>query len=88
LIFGGKMAENTKESSDKITELASTILQNPNSSETAKSLAGSVLAQSNTQKQTSAEMEDLASKVLNSDKYNKDTKSLAGSVLSQSNKKR
>lgn len=79
---------NKKQSSSKITKLAVEILHDPASSKTAKSLAGSVLSQSNTKNQTGSELEDIASKVLQSDKYNDDTKKLAGSVLSQSNKAR
>lgn len=82
------MSKNTKKSTSKITDLAVHTLKNPNASKIAKSLAGSVIAQTNTKKQTSAEMEDIASKVLNSEKFNEDTKSLAGSVLSQSNEER
>lgn len=79
---------NKKSSAPKISQLASSILRNPSSSETAKSLAGSVLSQVDSSKQTGEKLEDLASKVLNSNKYSEDTKSLAGSVLSQSEKGR
>ena len=79
---------NKKQSSKEVSSLAARVLLNANSSEIAKELAGSVLAQSRTTKQTGAEMEDIASKVLKSDKYSDETKTLAGSVLSQSNKKR
>jgi hypothetical protein len=80
--------KNTKQSSPVISSLASDVLRNQNASATAKSLAGSVIAQANTGKQTGADMEGLASKVLHSDKYSDDTKSLAASVLSQCNKAR
>ncbi len=82
------MSKNIKKSTQEITRLAVETLRDPNASDIAKSLAGSVLSQSNTNKQTGADMEDKASQVLQSNKYNDDTKSLAGSVLSQSNKKR
>jgi hypothetical protein len=82
------MGKNTKDSSKEMTQLAVKTLQDKGASQTAKSLAASVLAQNDPNKQTGAQMEDLASKVLKSDKYNDDTKSLAGSVLSQSNKDR
>jgi high-affinity Fe2+/Pb2+ permease len=82
------MSKNKKSSSDKITKLAAETLNDQNSSDIAKSLAGSVLSQSGTDKETSGEMEDKASKVLQSEKYSENTKSLAASVLSQSNKDR
>lgn len=79
---------NKKTTSSKITELAAKTLSNPNASDIQKSLAGSALSQSKTDKQTGSKLEDVASKALNSPKYNETTKKLAGSVLSQSNKKR
>ena len=82
------MSVNPKKPSPPITSLAATTLNNENSSQTAKSLAASLVSQSGTNKQTGAELEDLASKVLRSDKYSEDTKKLAASVLSQSNKER
>lgn len=83
------MATNKKKTSNGIGSKASKILTNPNSSVTAKKLAGSALSQTNTRKkQTGSKLEDLASRVLTSPKYNSETKSLAASVLSQSNKKR
>lgn len=80
--------KNTKKTSQYIASLASEVLRDPQSSKTAKSLAASALAQTNTGKQTSSEMEDKASKILQSEKYSESTHSLAGSVLSQSNKTR
>ncbi len=82
------MSKNTKQSSPKVAHLAATTLNDPNASQTAKSLAASVVAQTNTGKQTGKELETLASQVLQSSKYSDDTKSLAASVLSQSNKER
>lgn len=40
------MTNNTKTSSDKVATLASKVLQNPHSSKVSKTLAGSVLSQS------------------------------------------
>lgn len=80
--------KNKKQSSKNVSSLASQVLLDNKSSETAKKLAGSVLSQFKTKRQTGSELEDLASKVLKSDKYNEDTKTLAGSVLSQANKER
>lgn len=82
------MAKSSKVSSTEMTKKAAETLRDPNASDIAKSLAGSVLSQSGTKKETSAEMEDKASKVLQSPKYSEETKSLAGSVLSQSDKER
>jgi hypothetical protein len=82
------MASNGKRTSGGMASKAGSILGNPNASATAKSLAGSALAQAGTAKQTGARMEDRASQVLSSPKYSASTKALAGSVLSQSNKKR
>ena len=82
------MTANTKQTSAKISTLASNTLNSTQSSEIAKSLAASLLSQSNTSKQTGKTLETTASKVLQSDKYSGATKTLAASVLSQSNKKR
>ncbi|MCW5203508.1 MAG: hypothetical protein QTN59_20320 [Candidatus Electrothrix communis] len=80
--------KNTKQSSSGLASIASKTLQDNQSSATAKSLAASVLSQTNTSKQTGSSLEGLASTVLQSNKYNDTTKAFAGSVLSQSNKKR
>jgi hypothetical protein len=82
------MSKNEKKTSSKMATLAAETLSNPNSSNIAKSLAASALAQSGTDKQTSAEMEEKAGKALQSGKYSEETKSLAASVLSQANKER
>jgi hypothetical protein len=82
------MSKNTKHSSRNVGALAAKTPSDPKSSKTAKSLAGSALAQTNTDRQTGAELEDRAAKVLRSPKYSDDTKALAGSVLSQANKER
>ncbi|PJG83296.1 hypothetical protein [Caviibacterium pharyngocola] len=78
----------SKQSSSQLSSLASSVLRDPNSSQIQKKLAGSVLAQTNTDKITSSELETKASKALNSEHYSDITKSLAGSVLSQSSKNR
>jgi len=82
------MSKNKKQSSDELAILAAQKLRDKNASKISKTLAGSVLSQTNSPNQTGSELEDIASKVLQSDKYSDDTKSLAGSVLSQSNRKR
>lgn len=79
---------NKKQTSSKLSSLASQILTNQNSSAIQKQLAGSALSQSNTKKQTGKSMETIASNVLQSAKYNDTTKSLAASILSQSNTKK
>ncbi len=80
------MSKNSKLSGPKATTLAATTLANPNASATAKSLAGSVVAQAHTGKQSGTAIESKASMVLQSEKFSQETKSLAGSVLSQSRK--
>ena len=79
---------NSKKTSDEMSSLAAKILNDQTASEIQRTLAGSVLSQSNTDHQTSSTMEDIASRVLSSDKYNETTKSLAGSVLSQAERDR
>lgn len=75
---------NKKQTSKSISSMASGVLRNPNASQVQKTLAGSALAQSQTDKQTSDRVETIASKVLNSNRYANETKSLAGTVLAQS----
>ena len=82
------MAKNKKQTSKNVASLAAKTLNDDNSSQIAKKLAGSALSQKSSSKQTGSEMEDAASKVLKSSKYNDDTKTLAASILSQSNKRR
>lgn len=79
---------NRKQTGKGMSSKASKVLKSNNSSAIQKSLAGSLVSQSNSSKQTGKSMETKASKVLKSNKYNSETKSLAGSVLSQSNKNR
>ena len=82
------MTKNSKTTSAGVAGKAAGTLRSDTASVTAKSLAGSVLAQSGTPKQTGKAMETKASHVLTSPKYSEATKTLAGSVLAQSNKKR
>lgn len=82
------MSKNTKQSSPKVTALASETLRDPHASAIAKSLAASVLSQSSSAKETGKAMETKASQVLQSEKYSDATKTLAASVLSQSDKLR
>ena len=82
------MSKNTKKTSKAVASLAAKILKDPNTSPTAKKLAGAALSQSSTTNQTGADMEKIASDVLKSDRYNDDTKTLAGAVLAQCNKNR
>ncbi|WP_447636924.1 hypothetical protein [Flavobacterium microcysteis] len=82
------MSANKKTTSPKIASLAAKVLQDSNSSNIKKELAGSALSQRNKDNQTGAQMEEKAAKVLASDKYSEETKALAASVLSQSNKER
>ena len=79
---------NQKKTSKEVASLASEVLRNPNSSETAKKLAGSALSQMNGSKETGKEMETFASMVLKSEKFSEKTKELAASVLTQSDKNR
>ncbi|AVI87368.1 hypothetical protein BTW15_19215 [Pseudomonas syringae pv. tomato] len=82
------MGPNTKATSNKVAQLASETLRNPNASAIAKSLAASALAQTHTDKQTGSDMEHKAGQVLQSEKYSEATKALAGSLVSQANKER
>jgi hypothetical protein len=80
--------KNSKSSGKSVSRQAAKILSSDSSSKIQKSLAASVISQSNTSKQTGKSMESTASKVLRSPKYSDTTKTLAGSVLSQSNNER
>ena len=82
------MSTNRKVTSKKVSSTASRILRSNSTSQTAKSLAASALAQRQKGCQTGSQMEDLASKVLSSSKYSRETKTIAGSVLAQANKER
>ncbi|MGH8049121.1 MAG: hypothetical protein ACREPB_00515 [Arenimonas sp.] len=80
------MAKNEK-TGPKVTKTAAAVLRDPGASKTAKSMAGSALAQAHTGKQTSPAAEKVAAKVLNDGRTTAATKSLAGSVLTQKTKK-
>ena len=82
------MSNNTKRTSRSVASLASHTLLNNSSSQIAKQLAASALAQHRTGSQTGAQMEELAGRVLASDKYADATRVLAASLVSQSNKDR
>lgn len=78
-----------KESSGpKVAKTAASVLRDPGASKTAKSLAGSTLAQANTTKQSSAVTARTAAKALNDGRTSPTTKSMAGSVLTQKSKKK
>lgn len=77
-----------KNTSSSIASLASQVLRNSQSSDTAKQLAGSAFSQVNNGNETGKKLETLASKVLQNDNYNSVSKKLAGSILSQSDKNR
>ncbi|TBO32838.1 hypothetical protein EYS42_06610 [Aquabacterium lacunae] len=76
------MSKSEKTSARVATTAARTLL-NPAASPTAKSLAGSVLAQSGTNKVTSARVAGIASSALHDGRTSAATKSLAGSGLTQ-----
>lgn len=78
--------KNSKHSSPAMAALASAILHDKEASESAKSLAGSVLAQASTDKESSKTMESLAARVLQDATCSAEVKSLAASVLAQSRK--
>lgn len=80
------MARNEK-SSSRVSHTASSVLSNPGSSKTAKSLAGSVLSQAKSGKETSAPVASKAARALDDGRTSKSTKSLAGSALTQKLKK-
>lgn len=77
------MAENSRQTSDKVASQAAKVLADENVSDVVKRLAASALAQSGSDKQTSATLEALASEVLRSPDSSEVAKSLAGSVMSQ-----
>lgn len=76
-----------EQSGPKVTRTASSVLRDPGASKTAKSLAGSALAQAGTVKQSSSTTARTAGKALNDGRTSSSTKSLAGSVLTQKPKK-
>lgn len=76
-----------EQSGPKVTRTASNVLRDTGASKTAKSLAGSALAQAGTAKQSSAATAHTAAKALNDGRTSRSTKSLAGSVLTQKPKR-
>lgn len=73
----------SEKTSRGVAHKAAKVLSNPTSSKTAKTLAGSALAQSGTKKQTSSRVASTAARILDNSKSSKTSKSLAGSVLTQ-----
>ena len=79
----GTVMPKREPSGSKVTRLASETLRSPTASATAKSLAGSALAQSGTPKRSSSKTATAASKALQDGRSNSATRTLAGSVLTQ-----
>lgn len=80
------MAKGEK-TSGPVASKASGILRSPSSSKAEKSIAGSALAQSGTNKTTSARVATAAAKALDRPGTSTTTKAVAGSVLTQKIKK-
>ena len=78
---------NREKSGSKVTKAASAVLRDHGASKTAKSLAGSALAQANTSKQSTSRTATIAGKALDDGRTGKTTRSLAGSVLTQKPKR-
>lgn len=78
----------SKVTGGKISSAAGRILGNSGTSALQRSLAGSALAQSGTQKVTGKDMEAKASAALKNPNSAAPTKALAGSLVSQSEKQR
>lgn len=76
------MAKNERTSS-RVAKKAGATLSDAKASKSAKSLAGSALAQAGTRKTTSAKVAQKAAKVLTDPHRSGTTRSLAGSVLTQ-----
>lgn len=77
---------NTNRTGKKAAKLAAKTLRSKTATAEQRSLAGSALAQTRTDKTTSKPMETKASAALKNS-ADATTRSLAGSVVSQSNKK-
>jgi hypothetical protein len=76
-----------KGTAPKIARLAAKVLDNPQSSKTARTVAASALTQSKAPGETtSARVATAASKILNDGRFSDDAKTLAASVLSQRKK--
>lgn len=77
----------SEKTSGRVATKASGILRNSSSSKSDKSIAGSALAQSGTNKTTSSKVATTAAKALDRPGTSKTTKTVAGSVLTQKTKK-
>jgi hypothetical protein len=80
------MAKGEKTSSN-VASKASQILRSSTASATAKSIAGSALAQKVPGKATSAKVATAAAKVLDDGRTSSKSKTIAGSVLTQKTKR-
>lgn len=70
-----------------IAKAAARILDNPNSSQRARRVAGSALTQSkNPKERTSGPIASIAAEIMQDDRFGKDAKKVAASVLSQRKK--
>ncbi len=74
---------NSEKSSRGVGSKASNVLKSPSSSKAAKSVAGSAVAQTNTNKVTSKPVATKAAKALDNPRTSATNKSIAGSVLTQ-----
>ena len=72
-----------EKTSEKLASHSSKVMRDPYATKTSKSLAGSALSQTRTDKKTSSKVATKASEVMNDKRSSKSSKSLAGSVLSQ-----
>ena len=72
-----------EKTSEKLASHSSKVMRDPYATKTAKSLAGSALSQTRTDKKTSSKVATKASEVMNDKRSSQSSKSLAGSVLSQ-----
>jgi len=77
------MTKKNESSGPKVTRTASSVLRDGSASKTAKSLAGSALAQVRMTKPSTATTARTAAKALNDGRTSASTKTLAGSVLTQ-----
>lgn len=80
------MAKGEK-TSGRVASKASGILRSSGSSKAEKSIAGSALAQTGTNKTTSSKVATVAAKALDKPSTNRAAKAVAGSVLTQKTKK-
>ncbi|MBB33990.1 MAG: hypothetical protein CME88_13245 [Hirschia sp.] len=82
------MAQNKEQTSKRAASSASKTLRNPTASKSAKSAAGSALAQRGNTKETKSAAASAASKTLANPKASKAAKSAAGSALTQRRNKK